>query len=231
MSDVQLNKEQHHIAELFDGVANHYDLINNLGSLYQAKLWRIATRQTVNAQPGQKILDVASGNGASAYHFVRDGAAVTACDISEGMLDLGRRQHPEVNFVYGNAMDLPFDDNTFDTVTISYGLRNVEDPEKALREFHRVAKVGGRLVLVEFSRPVFPPFRFVYEFYLRHFLPRIARLVGNGMQDYVYLAESILQWPEQKRMGHIIERNGWSHVEYKNLTNGIVAIHHAVKVA
>ncbi|MDO5747606.1 MAG: class I SAM-dependent methyltransferase [Actinomycetaceae bacterium] len=224
-----LDKSSEKIAAMFDGVAKRYDIINDLSSLFQSRLWRIAARQAVHARAGETVLDVAAGTGTSSLQYAKDGAIVTACDISEGMLKVGRQRYPELNFVYGDATNLPFEDNTFDVVTISYGLRNVSDPDKALREFFRVTKRGGRLVINEFSTPVFPPFRAIYHWYLGTVLPRIAQMMGNKAESYSYLMESIIDWPDQKRLGYIIRRAGWDGIRYKNLSNGIVALHCAVK--
>lgn len=227
--DHSLDKSTSRIAAMFDGVAQHYDIINDFASLFQNRLWRIAARQAVHARAGESVLDVAAGTGTSSNQYAADGASVTACDISEGMLNVGRKRYPDLKFVYGDATDLPFEDNTFDVVTISYGLRNVDDPDKALREFLRVAKRGGRLVVNEFSTPTFPPFRAIYHWHLRRFIPVVAKLLGNQTESYTYLMNSIIDWPDQQRLGYIIERAGWSQVKYKNLTNGIVALHVAVK--
>ncbi|HEX4790791.1 MAG TPA: ubiquinone/menaquinone biosynthesis methyltransferase, partial [Actinospica sp.] len=153
MSRASLAKEPHEVAAMFDGVAERYDLTNDLLSLGQTRLWRKAVAQAVDARPGERVLDLAAGTGTSSVPFLQAGASVVACDFSLGMLEVGRQRNPGLDFVAGDAMKLPFRDGSFDAVTISFGLRNVTDTTAALRELHRVTKPGGRLLVCEFSHP------------------------------------------------------------------------------
>ncbi len=212
---------------MFDGVARRYDLTNTVLSGGLDRRWRKRTRQCLELERGNLVLDLAAGTGVSTAEMLRSGATAVACDFSLGMLRAGRasRRRRAVRFVAGDAMHLPFADGVFDAVTISFGLRNVADPAQALRELARVVRPGGRLVVCEFSRPTFAPFRFVYLNYLMRLLPWIARRVATNAEAYVYLADSIRAWPRQDELARTIAANGWREVRYRNLTGGIVALH------
>ena len=214
---------------MFDGVAKNYDKANDLLSFGSARIWRKKVAKLVNSQPGQKILDLAAGTGSSSIAFVRDGVKVVAADFSRGMLEEGKRRHPELEFVFADAAELPFSDKEFDTVTISFGIRNVEKTEVALREMLRVLKPGGKLVVCEFSTIPNPLMHNLYRFYLRNILPTISALVSKTPEAYNYLAESIDAWPNQKELLKIIENAGFESVSYLNQTLGIVAIHTGIK--
>ena len=166
MNRADLTKDPHEVAQMFDDVAPRYDLMNSLLSLGQDRSWRRATLEAVEPQPGQRLLDLAAGTGTSSLPFHEAGMTVTAADLSEGMLAEGRRRHPELNFVQADAAALPFEDDSFDAVTISFGLRNVAAFEQALREMHRVIRPGGRVVVCEFSTPTLRAFRPIYQNYL-----------------------------------------------------------------
>ena len=225
MSRASLDKEPHEVAAMFDGVADRYDFTNDVLSLGQARLWRRAVAAAVDARPGERILDLAAGTGTSSVPFQLAGASVVACDFSLGMLDVGRSRNPHLDFAAGDAMRLPFRDGVFDAVTISFGLRNVADTTAALRELRRVTKPGGRLVVCEFSHPTNAPFRTVYLEYLMRALPSIAKRVASNPDAYVYLAESIRAWPDQRGLATLIQVSGWSRVAWRDLTGGIVALH------
>ena len=229
MSRAHLNKEPHEVAAMFDAVAKKYDVTNDVLSLGQTRAWRKAVVAAVAPQPGEKILDLAAGTGTSTQPFYVAGADPIACDFSQGMIDVGRKQFPHLTFVQGDALDLPFEDETFDAVTISFGLRNVNDVATALQEMLRVTKPGGRLVVCEFSQPVWSPFRTVYLEYLMKALPAVATKVSSNPDAYVYLAESIREWPNQTELSQQILAAGWDSCQWRNLTGGIVALHRAVK--
>ena len=223
-----LDKQRADVAAMFDGVAKRYDLFNSVLSLGQVYRWRRATVSAVDPRPGQRILDLAAGTGTSSAALAETGAYVVASDISLGMLEQGRRQQPTIDFVAGDALALPFPDDTFDAVTISYGLRNVENTEAALREMLRVTKPGGRVVIAEFSTPTNKAFRHLYTDYLMAALPRIAKLSSNPVA-YGYLAESIMAWPDQAGLADVMARAGWSDVGWQNHAGGIVALHRGWK--
>lgn len=229
MPRASLDKDPHDVAVMFDAVAARYDRTNDVLSLGQDRAWRRATIKAVDAQPGQTVLDLAAGTGTSSEPMADAGVRVIACDLSVGMLSVGKTRRPDLAFVAGDALHLPFADESFDAVTMSFGLRNVADVEGALAELYRVTKPGGRLVVCEFSRPTFAPFRTVYTNYLMRALPPVARAVSKEPDAYVYLAESIRAWPDQTGLGLIVKSTGWTQVAFRNLTGGIVALHRATR--
>jgi demethylmenaquinone methyltransferase / 2-methoxy-6-polyprenyl-1,4-benzoquinol methylase len=224
-----LEKQPHEVAAMFDDVAARYDLTNDVLSLGQARLWRRAVSRAVEARPGERVLDLAAGTGTSSLPFVMDGAYTVPCDFSPGMLAEGRRRHPWMPFTAGDATQLPFADGVFDAVTISFGLRNVQDTDTALSELHRVTAPGGRVVICEFSHPTWAPFRTVYTEYLMRALPSVARAVSSSPDAYVYLAESIREWPDQPALARRLKQAGWSKVAWRNLSGGVVALHRGVR--
>ncbi|UGT45821.1 demethylmenaquinone methyltransferase [Nocardia yamanashiensis] len=213
---------------MFDGVAKRYDLTNTVISMGQDRYWRWATRQALGLRPGERVLDLGAGTGVSTVEFGKSGAWCVATDFSQGMLQAGRFRN--VPMVAGDAMALPFADESFDAVTISYALRNVSDPDLALREMLRVTKPGGRLVVAEFSTPTFGPFRTIYMEYLMKALPKVATAVSSNPDAYVYLAESIRAWPTQPQLALRIADAGWSAVKWRNLSGGAVALHRGYKL-
>ena len=229
MSRASLDKQPHDVAAMFDRVAARYDVTNDVLSMGQDRRWRRAVLGAVEPRLGERVLDLAAGTGTSSVPFVFAGATTVPCDFSLGMLQVGKRERPRLPFVAGDAMRLPFADETFDAVTISFGLRNVADSGKALAEMRRVTKTGGRLVVCEFSKPTFGPFAKVYSEYLMNALPAVAKRVSSNPDSYVYLAESIQAWPSQQGLAAVIRRQGWTKVEYRNLSGGIVALHRARK--
>jgi demethylmenaquinone methyltransferase/2-methoxy-6-polyprenyl-1,4-benzoquinol methylase len=176
-------------------------------------------------KPGMQILDIAAGTGSSARPLVDKGAQVSALDFSEGMLAQGRKQNKDIKFVQGDALKLPFEENTFDVTTISFGLRNTNDTALALKEALRVTKSGGKIVIAEFSHPTNRFFKTVYLNYLMKALPALVRKISKNPQAYIYLAESIRAWPDQAGLALIMQKNGWNSVAWQDLTFGIVAVH------
>lgn len=214
---------------MFDDVAERYDLTNDVLSFGQDRFWRRAVVTAVDARPGERILDLAAGTGTSSEPFHAAGASVVPCDFSIGMLRVGRRRRADLPFIAGDATRLPFADASFDAVTISFGLRNVHEPDAGLREMLRVTRPGGRLVVCEFSHPTWAPFRTVYLEYLMRALPPVARRVSSNPDAYVYLAESIPAWPDQPALAQRLRRAGWTAVRWRNLSGGIVALHHSTR--
>lgn len=232
MGDVtraSLDKQPHEVASMFDDVAANYDLTNDVLSLGQARLWRKEVAKAVHARPAEKVLDLAAGTATSSLPFAATGAYVVPCDFSIGMLQEGKKRNSWLPFTAGDATRLPFRDETFDAVTISFGLRNVQDTDAALSELYRVTKPGGRVVICEFSQPVWTPFRTVYTEYLMRALPPVARAVSSNPDAYVYLAESIRAWPDQAGLAARLQQAGWSNVAWRNLTGGVVALHRGVR--
>jgi demethylmenaquinone methyltransferase / 2-methoxy-6-polyprenyl-1,4-benzoquinol methylase len=228
-----LDKQPGDVAAMFDGVAERYDLMNDILSAGQVRLWRRAVARIIGAGPGDRVLDLAAGTGTSALSFTAAGADCVACDFSLGMLRAGRsrmagrkqRGAGRLGWVAGDALRLPFRDEAFDAVTISFGLRNVADPGAALAEMHRVTRPGGRLVVCEFSTITIAPLDMLYRRYLTNVLPAIARRTARNPEAYTYLAESITDWPAQRELVSLIEAAGWSAVRWRDLSLGVVAVH------
>jgi demethylmenaquinone methyltransferase/2-methoxy-6-polyprenyl-1,4-benzoquinol methylase len=229
MPRASLDKLPHEVAAMFDAVARRYDITNAVLSLGQDRRWRTATTDAIDQRPGELVLDVAAGTGTSSEPFDARGARVVPCDFSFGMLALGKARRPDLSFVAGDAVRLPFADATFDAVSISFGLRNVVDTDAALAEMLRVTRPGGRLVVCEFSTPTWAPWRTVYSEYLMRALPAVARAVSSSPDAYVYLAESIRAWPDQVGLGRRLRAAGWTDVAYRNLSGGIVALHRGTR--
>ena len=243
---------------MFDGIAERYDLLNDILSAGQVRLWRRAVARIIGAGPGERVLDLAAGTGTSALSFTATGADCVACDFSLGMLRAGRARARarlagadgpptardyggylrglaggsrgvappgRLGWVAGDALRLPFRDEAFDAVTISFGLRNVASPGAALAEMHRVTRPGGRLVVCEFSTITIAPLDMLYRRYLTNVLPAIARRTARNPEAYTYLAESITDWPAQRELVSLIEAAGWSAVRWRDLSLGVVAVH------
>lgn len=229
MTRAHLDKKPVDVASMFDTVAPRYDLTNDVLSFGQDRRWRKAVVRTVDAQPGERVLDIAAGTGTSSEPWADRDIEVVAADFSMGMLRVGHRRRPDLAFAAADAMRLPFADESFDVVTMSFGLRNVAVIDLALQEFLRVARPGGRLVICEFSQPVNKAVRAVYRNVVMRALPTVARRTASNPESYVYLAESIRAWPPQGRLADTIGLAGWSNVSWTNLTGGIVALHTATR--
>jgi len=246
MTRANLDKRPGEVSAMFDRVADRYDLMNDVLSLGQDRWWRRIVARTVGARPGELVLDLAAGTGTSSRTFAADGATCVACDFSLGMLQVGARRQrsaqesrpaagaagaagraSQVRFVAGDALDLPFRDQAFDAVTISFGLRNVADPGAALSEMLRVTRPGGRLVVCEFGHLPWPRVNTLYESYLATALPMVARRLSGSPEAYDYLAESIKDWPAQPELARRMAGAGWSAVRWRNLSLGVVALHQA----
>jgi len=229
MIRANLDKQPREVAAMFDDVAVKYDLTNDLLSLGQDRRWRRLVREAVGARRGDTVLDIAAGTGTSSEPFADAGVNVVPADFSLGMLRVGNQRRPDLAFTAADALRLPFAADSFDAVTMSFGLRNVVGTAEALEEFLRVTKPGGSLVICEFSHPRNAAFRTVYSKYLMRSLPSIARRVSSNPDSYVYLAESIAAWPDQGGMASLITDAGWQDVAWRNLSGGIVALHRARK--
>ncbi len=229
MSRASLRKEPHEVAAMFDGVARRYDRTNTVLSLGQDRAWRRATRAALALAPGDRCLDLAAGTGVSTEELARSGAFVVGADLSLGMLRVGHAVRPKVALLAADALALPFPEGTFDAVTVSFGLRNFVDPAAGLAELARVTRSGGRLVICEFSAPPNRVVRRVYLDAVLRALPPVARRVSSNPEAYVYLAESIRAWPSQPELAALIAGAGWRDVRWRNLSAGVVALHHATR--
>jgi demethylmenaquinone methyltransferase/2-methoxy-6-polyprenyl-1,4-benzoquinol methylase len=223
----ELDKQPADVRRMFDAVARRYDVTNDVLSMGQDRRWRREVIAAVDPLPGETVLDLAAGTGTSSQPFADRGATVVPCDFSLGMLQVGKQARPHLPFTAGDGTRLPFADDTFDAVTISFGLRNIVDPVAGLREMLRVTRKGGRLVVCEFSHPTNAAFRTVYLEYLMKALPAISRGVSSAPDAYVYLAESIRAWPDQAGLAALVADAGWRDPEWRNLSGGIVALHRA----
>jgi len=221
---------------MFDALAGRYDLMNDLLSMGQVRLWRKSVQRILRVGPGDRVLDLAAGTGTSSVSFAASGADVVACDFSLGMLQAGQarlaksdplreKTRGRVSFAAGDALNLPFKDGAFDAVTISFGLRNVHGTREALAEMRRVTRPGGRLVVCEFSTITVEPIDMLYRRYLTGVLPAIARRAARNPEAYEYLSESIADWPSQRDLATVIRAAGWSAVKWRDLSLGVVAIH------
>jgi demethylmenaquinone methyltransferase / 2-methoxy-6-polyprenyl-1,4-benzoquinol methylase len=238
MTRAQLDKRPGDVAAMFDGLAERYDLLNDVLSLGQDRRWRRVVARAVGAGPGERVLDLAAGTGTSSRAFTGAGAQCVACDFSLGMLRVGqsragqdgagvRKPATRVSFVAGDALTLPFANEAFDAVTISFGLRNVADAGAALAEMLRVTRPGGRLVVCEFGHLPGRRLNALYERCLAAALPLVARRLSGHAEAYDYLAESIAAWPAQPELARRIRAAGWRPVRWRNLTMGVVAVHMA----
>jgi demethylmenaquinone methyltransferase / 2-methoxy-6-polyprenyl-1,4-benzoquinol methylase len=236
MTRADLDKKPAEVAAMFDALAGRYDLMNDILSMGQVRLWRRQVQRILKAGPGDRVLDLAAGTGTSSVTFAASGADVVACDFSLGMLQSGQarltRTDPfgdktrgRVAFAAGDALNLPFRDGTFDAVTISFGLRNVHGTRDALAEMRRVTRPGGRMVVCEFSTITVEPLDMLYRRYLTGVLPAIARRAARNPEAYEYLSESINDWPSQRELADVIRAAGWSAVKWRDLSLGVVSIH------
>ena len=237
MARAHLDKRPGDVAAMFDAIAGRYDLLNDVLSAGQVRLWRRAVARITAAGLSERVLDLAAGTGTSSLTFTATGADCVACDFSLGMLRAGRSRlagqqdgqlrdgRGRLGFVAGDALRLPFRDEAFDAVTISFGLRNVASPGAALAEMRRVTRPGGRLVVCEFSTITIAPVDKLYRGYLINILPGIARRTARSPEAYEYLAESIADWPAQRELAGLIEAAGWSAVRWRDLSLGVVAVH------
>lgn len=237
--EVPVEEKASRVADVFHSVAARYDIMNDLMSLGIHRIWKRVTLERAGVRRGQTVLDIAGGTGDLTLKFSRlvgaEGRVVLA-DINQSMLEVGRDKLLDcgvggnVEYVQANAECLPFPDNTFDCITIAFGLRNVTDKDAALRSMTRVLKPGGRLLVLEFSKPSNALFSKAYDEYSFRILPKIGELVANDADSYRYLSESIRMHPDQETLKSMMETAGLERVEYTNLTGGIVALHRGIKL-
>lgn len=235
---VPMEEKAQHVAEVFHSVAAKYDVMNDLMSMGIHRLWKRYTMELTGVRAGNQVLDIAGGTGDLTMKFsdlVGPSGKVILADINDSMLKVGRDRlidrgySGNIEYVQANAEALPFEDNSFDVVTMAFGLRNVTDKDQALREFNRVLKPGGRLLVLEFSKPGNPLLSKIYDTYSFTALPFMGKLITNDSESYRYLAESIRMHPDQETLKGMMQNAGFDLVKFHNLTGGIVALHRGIK--
>lgn len=237
--DVPIEEKAKMVKGVFDSVADSYDIMNDVMSLGSHRLWKKFTIEMASLLPGDKVLDLASGTGDLAMKMAPlvgiDGKIIMS-DINYKMLDNGRDRVLDsglignIDFVLANAENLPFADNYFDCVTMAFGLRNVTDKNKCLQDIYRVLKPGGKLLVLEFSKPTNEVVDKLYDFYSFNILPKMGKFIANDEDSYQYLAESIRKHPKQPELKQMFIDSGFSNCEYFNLTSGVVAVHRGYKI-
>ena len=236
--EVRVEDKAERVASVFHSVAGKYDLMNDLMSGGVHRLWKRFTIEVSGVRPGHKVLDIAGGTGDLAYKFsklVGDTGQVVLSDINASMLNVGRDRlidrgvNNNVQYAQLDAQFLPFTDDTFDCVTIAFGLRNVTDKDLALRSILRVLKPGGRLLVLEFSKPQNSLLEKVYDQYSFRLLPLMGKLITNDSDSYRYLAESIRMHPDQETLKSMMSEAGFANTEFYNMTGGVVALHKGIK--
>ncbi|MCP3662937.1 MAG: bifunctional demethylmenaquinone methyltransferase/2-methoxy-6-polyprenyl-1,4-benzoquinol methylase UbiE [Gammaproteobacteria bacterium] len=236
---VDIDEKQGRVRQVFDSVATRYDVMNDLMSMGIHRLWKRFAVELAGIKPGDRVLDLASGTGDLAARFsgiVGPQGGVVMSDINAAMLEQGRIRMADkglvgnLHYTQINAQAIPFEDNSFDCVTIGFGLRNVTDKQQALGEMLRILKPGGRALVLEFSHPTSEPMKAAYDLYSFKLLPLMGRLVANDEESYRYLAESIRMHPDQKTLQGMMEQAGFERCDFHNLTGGVVAIHRGFKL-
>ena len=231
---VDWGEKQQRVAGVFDSVADNYDLMNDVMSFGIHRLWKRFAVEQSGARPGQRILDLAGGTGDLAVRLSRlvgPQGGVVIGDINAAMLNVGRARlldqgiSGNVTFVQANAENLPFPPNSFDCISIAFGLRNVTDKQKALESMYQALKPGGRVLVLEFSKPVLPGLQQAYDLYSFRILPLMGRLIAGDESSYRYLAESIRMHPDQEQLKTMMQQAGFEDCDYHNLSGGIVALH------
>ncbi|ODC04212.1 bifunctional demethylmenaquinone methyltransferase/2-methoxy-6-polyprenyl-1,4-benzoquinol methylase [Terasakiispira papahanaumokuakeensis] len=237
--EVAVEEKATKVASVFHSVASHYDVMNDLMSFGIHRIWKKFTIEMSGVRKGHKVLDIAGGTGDLTMAFSRlvgDEGEVVLADINESMLNVGRDKLLDrgfggnIRFVQANAESLPFPDNHFDCITIAFGLRNVTDKDKALADMARILKPGGRLLVLEFSKPTTALMSKAYDLYSFSALPLMGKLIAGDSESYRYLAESIRMHPDQETLKQMMSDAGLDHVEYHNMTGGVVALHRGVKL-
>jgi len=229
--------KQKHVHEVFESIAPKYDLMNNIISFRRHKSWRRFTMRKMNMQPGQTALDLCCGtcDWTIALAKASSGGKVVGLDFSRNMLDIGQAKVDklalgnQIELVQGNAMDLPFEDNSFDYVTIGFGLRNVPDVVKTLKEMRRVVKPGGMIVCLEMSKPTWQPFKGIYYFYFEKVMPLLGKWVAKRYEQYQWLPESLASFPDLQALAEMFRDVGMRNVKAYPLTGGVAALHMGTK--
>jgi demethylmenaquinone methyltransferase/2-methoxy-6-polyprenyl-1,4-benzoquinol methylase len=223
---------------VFGSVASKYDIMNDVMSMGIHRVWKDAMMDWLAPRPGQRLLDVAGGTGDISFRFLKRAghAHSTVLDLTEPMLVAGRKRAEadqmadQLDWVVGDAMALPFEDNTFDVYTISFGIRNVTKPQIALNEAYRVLKPGGRLVVLEFSQIPNDMLQWIYDRYSFNMIPRMGKIIANDWDSYQYLVESIRKFPDQDTFLSMVKQAGFENAQYRNLTMGVACLHSGWKI-
>jgi|TARA_B110000971_G_scaffold73931_1_gene75891 demethylmenaquinone methyltransferase/2-methoxy-6-polyprenyl-1,4-benzoquinol methylase len=230
------NAKTEQVAEMFDNISGKYDFLNHFFSLGIDKIWRRKVRNIVKDIPHHQILDVATGTGDLAIALSKlEGSNIIGVDIANKMLDVGRikvlkqKLEDKVDLRNGDSLNLPFEDNKFDVVTVAFGVRNFENIGKGLNEISRVLNRNGKVIVLEFSNPSKFPIKQLFNFYSRRLMPFIGKLVSKDSRAYSYLPESVQAFPTEDNFAKIIEDNGFTNATFKNVSFGIAAIHVATK--
>ena len=235
---VRENEKAGRVQGVFTSVASKYDIMNDVMSVGIHRVWKDAMMDWLAPRPGQKLLDVAGGTGDISFRFLQRAGSghSTVLDLTESMLVEGRKRAEaadmaeSLDWVVGDAMKLPFPDNTFDVYTISFGIRNVTLPQEALNEAYRVLRPGGRLMVLEFSQLPNPMMQKAYDLYSFNVIPRMGQLIANDRDSYQYLVESIRKFPDQDTFLDMVKQAGFGNAKYRNLSLGIAALHSGWKI-
>jgi len=226
------------VHNVFSSVASKYDLMNDVMSFGIHRIWKNSMMDWLTPQANQKLLDVAGGTGDIAFRFLNRAstAHATVFDMTQSMLDEGQlrseteKMENRLDWVCGDAMSLPFKDNSFDVYTISFGIRNITDPQKALNEAYRVLRPGGRLMILEFSQIPNPSMQWAYDRYSFNIIPPMGKIIANDSESYQYLVESIRKFPDQKKFLGMVNNAGFHNAKYRNLTMGVACLHSGWKI-
>ena len=232
------NEKAGRVQGVFNSVASKYDVMNDVMSLGVHRIWKDMMMDWLAPQAGQKLLDVAGGTGDIAFRFLERSVFghATVLDLTSSMLAEGRSRAEakqminEIDWVVGDAMNLPFEDNVFDVYTISFGIRNVTRPQEALKEAYRVLKPGGRIIVLEFSQIPVPLGQWFYDRYSFNLIPKMGELIANDRSSYQYLVESIRKFPDQETFLGMVEATGFENAKYRNLSLGIACLHSGWKI-
>lgn len=236
MSSLSSKPKEKFVHSVFESIAPNYDKMNDIISFGRHKAWRKFTMKKMNMSPGDTAIDLCCGTCDWTISMAQtSGGSITGLDFSENMLEVGRRKIAEqglnssIVLVQGNAMALPFEDNTFQYATIGFGLRNVPDLRQVLKEMQRVVKPGGMVVCLEVSKPTWQPFKGLYYFYFKHLLPLLGKLIAKRYEQYKWLPESLIQFPGREELAQIFRETGLTEVEAYPLTGGVAALHIGTK--
>lgn len=236
MSSLSSKPKEKFVHSVFESIAPNYDKMNDIISFGRHKAWRKFTMKKMNMSPGDTAIDLCCGTCDWTISMAQtSGGSITGLDFSENMLEVGRRKITEqgldssIVLVQGNAMALPFEDNTFQYATIGFGLRNVPDLRQVLKEMQRVVKPGGMVVCLEVSKPTWQPFKGLYYFYFKHLLPLLGKLIAKRYEQYKWLPESLIQFPGREELAQIFRETGLTEVEAYPLTGGVAALHIGTK--